>query len=85
MASEPRKKSGQYHLTGSQIVESIDDLGSEGPWEELHRRAQEQSAPGGAAPSATTHRAQTTRSKAQSFRPYTGNTEHADEDLHPDD
>ncbi|PWY72269.1 hypothetical protein BO70DRAFT_364816 [Aspergillus heteromorphus CBS 117.55] len=74
MSSEPRKQSGQYHLTGSQIVESIDDLGSEGRWGELNQRAQQQSATGGGTgtTSSTTHRTQAAQAKAHSFRPYTG-------------
>ncbi|RAL08910.1 NAD(P)/FAD-dependent oxidoreductase [Aspergillus homomorphus CBS 101889] len=70
MSSESRKLSGQYHLTGADIVESIDDLGSGGRWEELKRAAHTGSdAPQSDTTSTgfTTHKAP---DRTQSFRPY---------------
>lgn len=71
MTSE-RRPSGAYHLTGSQLVEKVDDLSSGGRWEELNRRAhhadtgesqqqqQQQQQSGSKAPP----------DRSQSFRPY---------------
>ncbi|RAK98149.1 uncharacterized protein BO80DRAFT_467256 [Aspergillus ibericus CBS 121593] len=88
MSAQPRKASGQYHLTGADIVESIDDLGSTGQWEDLNRRAHqasEQSAASSAQKqSGSQHRAP---DRNQSFRPYQPNKGAAEEeeDLLPDE
>ena len=73
MESNPRKLSGSYHLTGADIVESIDDLGSDGRWEELTaKRAAHQTAaadmPQGS--ERTGFPSNKVPDRAQSFRPY---------------
>ncbi|RAH58882.1 hypothetical protein BO85DRAFT_518797 [Aspergillus piperis CBS 112811] len=84
MTSE-RRPSGAYHLTGSQLVEKVDDLSSGGGWEELNRRAhhadtgdsqqqsQQQQSGSKAAPD-----------RSQSFRPYNPSKDQSD-DLLPDE
>ncbi|PWY93080.1 hypothetical protein BO94DRAFT_622268 [Aspergillus sclerotioniger CBS 115572] len=84
MSAQPRKASGQYHLTGSDIVESIDDLGSTGQWEDLNRRAHqatEQSASAGQQGTGS-HRAP---DRNQSFRLYQENKGAEEDLLHPDE
>ncbi|PYH81308.1 hypothetical protein BO82DRAFT_432656 [Aspergillus uvarum CBS 121591] len=91
MESNPRKLSGSYHLTGADIVESIDDLGSDGRWEELTaKRAAHQSADADMPQMQGGERTGFTGNKvpdrAQSFRPYDPKgamgTEQS-EDIHP--
>ncbi|PYI08401.1 hypothetical protein BO78DRAFT_428239 [Aspergillus sclerotiicarbonarius CBS 121057] len=87
MSAQPRKQSGQYHLTGSDIVESIDDLGSTGQWEDLNRRAhqasEQQSASSAQSRQTGSHRAP---DRNQSFRPYQANKGAEEgEDLLPDE
>ncbi|OOF92573.1 hypothetical protein ASPCADRAFT_133565 [Aspergillus carbonarius ITEM 5010] len=85
MSAQPRKASGQYHLTGSDIVESIDDLGSTGQWEDLNRRAHQATEQSASAQSGQqgSHRVP---DRNQSFRPYRENKGAEEEDLlHPEE
>ncbi|PYH48559.1 uncharacterized protein BP01DRAFT_379740 [Aspergillus saccharolyticus JOP 1030-1] len=86
MESQPRKLSGQYHLTGADIVESIDDLGSDGRWEELQRHAHQPTAEMPQGDTSTSFTANKVPDRSQSFRPYEGKasmgTEQS-EDIHP--
>ncbi|GKZ24372.1 hypothetical protein AbraIFM66951_003262 [Aspergillus brasiliensis] len=87
MTSE-RRPSGAYHLTGQDIVERVDDLGSTGRWDELRSRAHQasmgESQQGQQQPQQQKSKAAPDRS--QSFRPYDPNqrTEQSD-DLLPDE